>query len=196
MVFNVVLLGIIIGVGFLLVEQWRKPSPAAPSVTQTPTPVPTLTLPPSQSRPLPTSIPEARVLIPTAGVNALVVNVYLDGESWDVSQLGENAGHLQGTAWIDGSGNVALAGHVEMRDGRPGIFARIDEVRTGDPVILTQAGVEQRYAVINIQRVNPDDLSVIYPTTDDRITLITCDSYDFLQNIYQERIVVVAERVT
>lgn len=196
MVFNMVLLGILVGVGFLLYDRWQTPSPTAQSSTQTPPPIPTLTLPPSQPLPSPTALPEARVLIPTAGVNALVVNVYLDGESWDVSQLGEYAGHLQGTAWINTPGNVALAGHVEMRDGRPGIFARIEELRMGDPVILTQSGVEQRYAVTDIKRVSPDDLSVLYPTSNDRITLITCDSYDFLQNTYQERIVVVAERVT
>lgn len=196
MVFNMVLLGILVGVGFLLYDRWQTPPPAVQFNTQTPTPIPTFTLPPSQPLPSPTTLPEARVLIPTAGVNALVVNVYLDGESWDVSQLGEYAGHLQGTAWINTPGNVALAGHVEMRDGRPGIFARIEELRMGDPVILTQSGVEQRYAVTDIKRVSPDDLSVLYPTSNERITLITCDSYDFLQNAYQERIVVVAERVT
>jgi sortase (surface protein transpeptidase) len=36
---------------------------------------------------------------------------------------------------------------------------------------------------------------VLYPTDTDRITLITCDSYDFLQNTYQDRLVVVADRV-
>lgn len=191
-----VLLGIVVGVAFLLIDRWRTPPAPTSTVIQTLTPTPTATVPPLQPLPSPTHIPEARVLIPTAGVNALVVNVYLDGESWDVSQLGENAGHLQGTAWFETPGNVALAGHVEMRDGRPGIFARIEDMRTGDPIILTQNGMELRYAVTDIKRVSPDDLSVIYPTTDDRITLITCDSYNFLQNVYQERIVVVAERVT
>jgi sortase (surface protein transpeptidase) len=41
----------------------------------------------------------------------------------------------------------------------------------------------------------PDDLTVLYPTTDERLTLITCDSYDFLQDAYLERMVVIADRI-
>jgi LPXTG-site transpeptidase (sortase) family protein len=83
-----------------------------------------------------------------------------------------------------------------MPDGRAGIFAKFDDLRLGDPVILTLDDAQQRYSIISITTVKPDDLSVIYPTDTDRITLITCDSYDFLQNTYQDRLVVVADRVT
>lgn len=38
------------------------------------------------------------LFIPSAGILAPIVDVYLDGTSWDVSGLGMNVGHLQGTA--------------------------------------------------------------------------------------------------
>ncbi|MBL8161270.1 MAG: sortase [Anaerolineae bacterium] len=196
---QIILLGIIIGMGFLLFDRWRTPSAAPQTVPTQVQPVtiePTVISEPASSAPTATPIQEARVLIPTAGVNALVVNVYLDSESWDVSQLGGNAGHLQGTAWFDTPGNIALAGHAEMADGSAGIFARIEQLRLGDPIILTLGDRQQRYSVTDVRRTAPDDLTPLYPTTSDQVTLITCDGYNFLQNAYQERIVVVAERMT
>ncbi len=135
------------------------------------------------------------VFIPTVGVHAPIIETYLDGASWDVTHLGTNAGHLQGTAWFDQPGNVVLAGHVEMADGRRGVFARIGEVSVGDPIIVQQGDDERHYVVRAVQTTTPDDLSVLYPTPDDQLTLITCDAYDFFQDAYLERTVVVAERI-
>ena len=192
-----VVLGILLGIGFLLYQQWRSPAPAAPpSLTDTPLPLPSLTPTPFQAITLPTATPtpHASLLLPTAGVSASVVEIYLDGESWDVRYLGFNAGHLQGTAQFGEPGNVVLAGHVEMADGRPGIFAGIDMLNVGDPAILSLGDAQQRYSVTAIKKVAPDDLSVLYPTQTDRLTLITCDSYNFLQDEYQDRLVIVADR--
>lgn len=191
-----ILLGIMFGLGFIIIDRWRNPPPEvlpAPTVALTAEPTLAPTTPPLPSA---TPIAKANLIAPTAGINAQVVDVYLDGTSWDVSSLGEKIGHLEGTAWFGSPGNIALAGHVEMRDGRPGIFARIDEVKEGDPIILQLDTVEQRYRVTQILRVQSDDLTVLYPSTADKITLITCDQYDFVQNAYLERVVVVAERVT
>lgn len=197
---TVILFGIILGLTFLLFDRSRLPPPAAPQTTATPLPsaAPTLALPSPIPSPQPSEAPQARLLIPAASINALVVDAYLNGESWDVSQLGNNAGHLQGTAWFGTPGNIALAGHVELADGRKAIFAHIDQLSEGDPIILMLAGGEQRYSVTEVKRVPPDDLSILYPTSTDQLTLITCDigAYNFLENAYQERIVVIAERVT
>jgi len=143
------------------------------------------------------AISEAQLLIPAAGINAPVIRVYLDGQSWDVSNLGMNVGHLQGTRWMnEGPGNIVLSGHVEMRDGRKGIFAEIGALTDGDVVILQYRGQEQRYQVVEIRNVDPNDLSPVYPTESDLLTLITCDAYDFFQDSYQERTIVVAERLS
>ena len=82
-----------------------------------------------------------------------------------------------------------------MPDGRAGIFAGMSKLNVGDPVILSLDNQEQRYNITTVKKVQPDDLSVLYPTDKDQLTLITCDAYDFLQNTYQDRVVVVAERV-
>jgi len=141
------------------------------------------------------AIGDARILIPSAGVNTPIIRVYLDGVSWDVSNLGQNVGHLQGTVWMGEPGNIVLSGHVEMRDGRKGIFANLGDLVTGDVVILERDEVEQRYLVSEIRNVAPDDLTPLYPTTTERLTLITCDDYNFLSDSYEERTIVVAERI-
>ena len=198
LVFRFIAIGIIIGVGFLVVQRLRHP-PAAPpptNVAALPTATPRVVI---TVAPLPTNTayPKANLFAPTAGINSPIVDVYMDGQSWDVSDLGTNVGHLQGTGWFGETGNIGLAGHVEMADGRIGIFRNIEKMVKGDPVILTLGSIQQDYRVTAVKRVKPDDLSVLQPSTVDSITLITCDigAYNLLQNAYLDRIVVVAERV-
>jgi LPXTG-site transpeptidase (sortase) family protein len=202
-----VCLGLLFGVGFLIYDNDFTPRPrySAPVVEPTRTPRPTL-------RPtlMPTLIPQptlqppkpreitygATFFAPTAGINTTVIQSYLDGTSWDIANLGRYAGHLQGTAWMNEPGNIVLAGHVEMSDGRKGIFASIEDLRPGDPLILSQDKNRHYYAVKEILRVEADDLSVLYPSSAERLTLITCSNYDFLQDVYHERYVVVADRIS
>jgi LPXTG-site transpeptidase (sortase) family protein len=215
---RVMFVGVLLGVGFWVYDNFSTWTGAdAPTATPadvlsvTPTgagmaAAPTSALPeanPSGATVTPTTLLSAPLLapvtpttlfIPTLGVNAPVIQVYLNGESWDISQLGMNIGHLQGTAWLDQPGNIALSGHVEMRDGRQGIFANLGTLQVGDLVILRRGDEERRYAVREIKTTSPDDLSVLYSTSSEQLTLITCDEYDFLQNAYLERVVVVADR--
>jgi len=193
---NVILFGVIVGLAFLLFDRWRSPAPTIPALSSPTPPTAAAFMPSAVPTFIPTLAPQARLFIPNAGVNVPVVDTYLNGESWDVSLLGDNAGHLQGTAWFGSPGNIALAGHVELADGRAGIFAQINKLATGDEVILLLGTAQQRYAVTAVKNVAPDDLSILYPTTDDQITLITCNSYNFIQTNYEQRVVVVAERVS
>lgn len=139
--------------------------------------------------------PDTALFIPSAGIYAPIVQTYLDGVSWDVSQLGTNVGHLQGTAWIDTPGNVVLSGHVELSDGRQGVFANLNEVAVGDIIVIVMNGDEWRYIITEIGSTTPQDLQPIYPTSEPRLTLITCEDYDFISNSYLERTIIVAERI-
>jgi LPXTG-site transpeptidase (sortase) family protein len=207
---RVILIGISIGILFLLYDYWRaEPTPASQppgQVTVVPTVVVSggdsettlpleLTVAPGASSD-PNVITDASIFIPAAGIFAPVIRVYLDGVSWNVDNLGTNVGHLEGTAWMgSGTGNIVLSGHVEMRDGSAGVFASIDDLNAGDLIVLTEGTEARNYAVTEVYTVAPDDLSPVYPSTTDRLTLITCDGYDFLRNAYTERVIVVAERI-
>jgi LPXTG-site transpeptidase (sortase) family protein len=108
-----------------------------------------------------------------------------------------NVGHLQGTSWVNsGPGNIVLSAHVEMRDGRAGPFSHIADLQIGDRIFLNHGEEQWQYAIVEVMNVEPTDLTPLYPSQNELLTLITCDSYDFFRNTYQERTVVVAERIS
>ncbi len=155
-----------------------------------------------QPIPTPTLLPgtydlnDAHLLIPSLAINTPIIQVYLRNASWDVSTLGAYAGHLQGTTWLTGvKSNIVLSGHVEMRDGRQGVFAGLDHIEVGALVILQQGDINQRYLVTEITSVPPTDLDPVRPTDGERLTLITCDSYDFFSDTYLNRTVIIAEPI-
>ncbi len=205
-----VVLGVLGGVGFFLYDNLRPeteftdvttPSVALSPPTETPVTVPTaLAAAPTQASPprvfnQPGPSEETTIFIPSAGVFAPVIETFLSGDSWDISQLGVNAGHLQGTSWVDQVGNVVVSGHVEMSDGRKGVFADLPDVTVGETIVITDDGQEHMYTVIETKYVEPSDLTVLYPTNTNQLTLITCSDYNFFSNIYERRFVVVAEKV-
>lgn len=173
---------------------------AVPDATPTAiiTPSPTFTSRIVRRAPTPEllQIPDdTTILIPRLGLFATIVETYLDGTSWDVSQLEMNVGHLQGTAWLDENDNVVLSGHVELRDGRAGIFANLENLSVGDRIEITSDNRTYVYAVTEVRSTTPGDLDPLAPTPSDQLTLITCGGYDFFQNAYLERIIVIARPV-
>ncbi len=213
--FIIIIMGVISGVAFLVYDQARPTSTpntvptlsasatpvsvASEDVTATPqfsealaiTPSPT----PIIARDLGPDIENAALVIPNAGIVAPIVRAYIGAGSWDVSSLGNNVGHLEGTRWIPENGNIVLSGHVELSDGRQAIFANLHELQIGDRIIITQDGNDFHYDVTSVSAYQPTDLTPIYPSTDNRLTLITCGAYDFISDSYLERVVVVAEQV-
>lgn len=195
-------LGVILGIVYFLGDQVSDPPETSVVATPTNPIVSTdvagspLTFPtPMSGIPLTQSV---QLMIPRADVIAPVIRVHLgDGGTWNVSQLGYNAGHLEGTAWLGQPGNIVLAGHVEMSDGSPGIFAQLEQLNQGDQLLLIDGSSSRLvYEVTSIRRVEPNDLSVLYPTDTDQLTLITCGDYDLISNSYLIRIVVTSTRQT
>ncbi|MBZ0302061.1 MAG: sortase [Anaerolineae bacterium] len=197
----VIVLGLVAGIGYLAYDSGLFAPQTSIAVTPTvePTGSPLLAAPaitPSAAPQIAAEITQgARFYAPTAGIASSVIEAYLNGTSWDVAELGFSIGHLQGTAWLNVPGNIVLAGHVEMADGRAGIFARLNSLNIGDPVTLSQAGEERTYQVTQKFETAPDDLAVLYPSQSEQLTLITCSNYDFLKDTYATRYVVIAERV-
>ncbi|MDX1990737.1 MAG: sortase [bacterium] len=157
---------------------------SAPQVAAAPT------IPPTANR-------GASISIPVANIRSTIITFPLDGVSWAIDPWERSVGHLEGTAWLDETGNVALGGHSEYPDGTPGIFARLYDVNVGDVMIVSENGIERRYVVIEKRTVQYDDVSVVYPTNDSRLTLITCDlpSLDPNTGTYLDRLVVVGRLV-
>lgn len=195
---GLLLVGVLVGVAFFYFDNRpREAAPLLPPPTAAPTRVVAAPTIPPTVVPITDALPspDAALFIPSAGVQTPIITTFIRDGTWDVSKLGTKAGYLQGTPWVTEPGNVVLSGHVEMSDGQVGIFTYLDALNVGDMVIINEGGAEYRYRVREMKYVAPDDLTVLYPTGTDTLTLITCSDYDFISDVYEQRLVVVSERM-
>lgn len=110
--------------------------------------------------------PVAILRIPKLGLDKVVV------EGTDVASLREGPGHQPGTALPGMTGNAVIAGH-RTTYGAP--FYRLDELSPGDPVSVETPSGTASYVVTMTEVVDPDDVWILTPTDDDRLTLFTCE---------------------
>jgi sortase A len=95
-------------------------------------------------------------------------------------------GHVQHTAWPGDPGNAAIAAH------RDSFFRQLDELNLGDGISVHRGGSTYEYVVSGKSIVAPDDLAVLAPTNDTRLTLITCYPTVYIGPA-PKRLVIVAE---
>jgi len=112
--------------------------------------------------------PLGRIEIPRVGVSAVVD----EGDS--DSTLAESVGHLSGTALPGELGNVALAAH------RDTYFRDLADIQNGDEIFFTTATAIYKYRVSDTLIVDPSDVGVLAPSTDSRLTLITCYPFHYI----------------
>lgn len=135
--------------------------------------------------------------IPALSLDTHVTIFPLVNPTWEISPWEREAGHFEYTAWVDAPGNIVIGAHSRYPSGVPGIFHQLDTLQVGDLIYIRDANIQKRYIVQEVKTVDYQDLSVLYPTTESILTLITCSipSYIADQNKYEERIVIVAVEV-
>jgi len=132
---------------------------------------------------LATGAPIGTVEIPHVGLFAALA------EGDDDSTLRVAVGHLPDTPLPWQSGNAAFAGH---RDAR---FRALRDLRVGDQIVLSTIRGRFVYRVDQMRIVEPSDVSVLEPTPEPTLTLITCYPFWFVGRAPQ-RYVVTATRQT
>ncbi len=194
-----ILIGVLAGIVFYLRDAPSTPTPPTLIASQV-HPVVTA-VPPTAAAMVNTVTPPPRfdLFIPEVLISSTIMQLPFDPENgtWDLRFIGRNAGHLQRTAWFDEPGNIVIVGHVEMADGSAGPFAALAQVSPGLFIYILNENHEvvRTYQVEETRITTPNDLSVLYATADERLTLITCNGYDFVSDTYQQRVVTVALRV-
>ncbi len=140
---------------------------------------------------------QALLSMPSISVDSTLTTFPLGGNSWVIDPWETLVGHFEGTAWLNQSGNVVLGGHSEMPDGTDGIFNNLYDLGIGDDIYVQDADIMRRYVIVNIKSVDYRDIRVVMPTRFNRLTLITCDipSYVSEQNLYYERLVIIADEL-
>lgn len=95
-------------------------------------------------------------------------------DSTSKTALNRGSGHVAGTALPGDQGNTAIAGH------RDGFFRGLKNISVGAEIELATLSGQQRFRVSEILIVDPLDVSVLNPTEETTITLITCYPFHFV----------------
>jgi sortase A len=137
---------------------------------------------PGASIPIPTPGPRqaSRIVIPTIKVDVPVV----EGDGWEELKMG--AGHRVGSANPGVRGNVVISGHNDVYGE---IFRHLEDVNIGDEVVLYAGDTPYTYVVVAKMVVEPTEVSLLEPTPNATLTLITCHPY----MVDTHRVVVIAE---
>ena len=124
----------------------------------------------------------ARLTIPDLGITSMVV----EGVSHE--DLSVALGHIPGTALPGEAGNVVIAGHRDTG------FRPLRYIHANEMIKLTTFSEEYRYRIVSTEIVLPTDIRVLYPTSRDTLTLVTCYPFGFVGPA-PRRFVVRAERI-
>ena len=124
------------------------------------------TVPPTTLPPTPQGEAVALLRIPRIGVDKAVV------AGVSVADLKKGPGHYPDSPLPGQPGNAAIAGH-RTTYGAP--FYRLDELAVGDEILVTTLQGDFRFEVDRSSVVKPDQLDVLDPTPEARLTLTTCN---------------------
>jgi sortase A len=176
-----------------LEQQFADVVAASPTTTTTTTPPTTepgttTTAPPTTPAPPPSTVPPAegdpvaRLQAPSIGLDWIVVS------GVGVDDLKKGPGHYPDSPLPGQPGNAAIAGH-RTTYGAP--FNRLDELGSGDEILVTTVQGSFRYEVREQLIVSPDQVEVLDDFGDDRLTLTACHP----KYSARQRIVIVAALV-
>jgi sortase A len=110
----------------------------------------------------------------------LKVPVYNDT---DDLTLNRGVGRILGTAQVGAASNLGIAGH------RDGFFRGLKDIGPGDEIDLMRDGQSDTYVVEKIQIVSPENVSVLSPTSEPSLTLVTCFPFYYVGSAPQRFIV-------
>jgi sortase (surface protein transpeptidase) len=173
-------------------------TPFALAVTSTPTPAPTAS---ATATPLPESkYPPSRLVIPSLGINAawMPIGYLSDGLTMDSPPGPKDLGWYNFSGQPGGPSNAIFSGHVDWYTGETAIFQGVHNLQPGDEIDVSRDdGRLRTYKVVSAKLydfLTTDATSIIAPTSDPTVTLITCEgTFNPVTHEYDKRLVVVAQ---
>jgi sortase A len=123
-----------------------------------------------------------RVSIPRLRLTAIV------REGTAEKTLSLAAGHIPGTALPGVNGNVAIAGH------RDTLFRGLRGIQKGDMIEFEALNGNFQYQVDSTEIVMPEDVGVLNPGPQPKLTLVTCYPFDYIGSA-PKRFIVKASQV-
>ena len=154
----------------------NPPQPTAPVTATTPTPSTT-----------PASLVEAAEIVPAGDVISIpkikvdkVPIIFEQSISEAAIQKSLESGvvHYAGTALPGERSNIVIVGHSSNDWWEPGnykfIFALLEKLTPGDQIQINYQTRKYVFEVTNSKVVEPTEISVLQPTSEPQLTLITC----------------------
>jgi len=137
-------------------------------------------------RPLPWSKSSVAVIgrlsVPRLHLSAIV------REGVDGTTLQLAVGHIPATALPGQAGNVGVAGH------RDTFFRGLKDLKNGDEIEFSTLHGDFRYVVESLIIVEPDNVEVLAPSSENVLTMVTCFPFSYIGNA-PKRFVVRARQV-
>jgi sortase A len=135
--------------------------------------------------------------VPAAAVDGLIGRIEIPRlllstvvfEGVGQTTLRRVVGHIPGTALPGHNGNVGLAGH------RDTFFRPLKDLRTGDEIHFSTFGGDFKYVVESLIVVEPDNVAVLAPSSENVLTLVTCYPFYYV-GAAPKRFVVRARQVS
>ncbi len=140
-----------------------------------------------------------RLRIPAVGIDAAVEAVGVDhnGDMAVPEQVEQIGWYRFGAAPGDAAGSVVMSGHVDSARQGLGAFAKLGDLKSGDPITVSDAaGHQLRYRVVGREAFDKATapMSALFSRGGAaRLTLITCGgNFDASIRSYLDNIVVTA----
>ncbi len=114
--------------------------------------------------------PPVRIIIPKLNLDLPVVVAPVVGGYWQLSDT--SASYGVGSAHPGEVGNMVIFAHA-----REGLFLPLREVKKEELVYILSADKWYRYKVSDIKFVDPSQVEVIKPTSNEQVTLFTCSGF-------------------
>jgi sortase A len=121
-------------------------------------------------------------------INTINLQVPIYNGTDDVT-LDRGAGRIKGMAKMDEVGNLGISGH------RDGFFRGMKDVQVGDDIDIQTTRGTENYEVTSITIIPKEDASVLAPTTEKILTVVTCYPFYFVGHA-PKRLIVTAKPKT
>jgi LPXTG-site transpeptidase (sortase) family protein len=147
------------------------------------------------------SIAPTRLVVPTIGVDAPIVEIGLKEDGAMDSPVGPDpVGWYSFSPTPGNPGNSVFSGHRDWHTGVTGVFWRLGDLKPGDKMSIVLAdGSQIGYEVLQSVLIGPDDMpidQVVGQTVDELATFISCEGvFDAHSRDYDKRRVVWAKRI-
>ncbi len=111
-----------------------------------------------------------RIVIPMLSIDLSIVEARVVDGYWEISQ--NSASHGVGSAYPGELGNTVIFAHA-----REGLFLPLKDIKKDQLVYVLTKDRWFRYKVDEIKFVDPQQVEVIAPTSDETLTLYTCSGF-------------------